>query len=1109
MKKGIFIKFIVYAMYAVSCLSYMHVYGYEYGPDCFGENCYYEEEEPIDDDDSNTQTNDSSEDNDIIAEDTESSNNEDSQQNDEQTEETPSEPEENNESSDDKENIIDNDSSAEDTEIEPTDTSEATSESESTDEVEPDEENTVDDEASETESSEDSEIINDENEDSPNVSDEVEDSEIIDDENEDSPGVSDEVEEKTEETPADTDEEIQQDDEPQHAQAAQPLPWWAPGTTMGVPTLPAYADLWVKACPNHEIIIDINNKNNQALILYPSSNSELNESETGDLIYRAHKNFQGVDTFTYKLKDKSYIVKVTVKDDDSCQTQEQTIQVPPAACQVYAVHDEKRSDSQFLTIDPNGYTTVALGSMHEQHDIEGIAIEPKSHSLYAISGGSSPDDGTLYLVNPLTAELTVVGNTGFSEVTDLAFHPDSSLWAWSEANGLIQIDPKTAESQLYFASELNVEGLAWDAEGQVLYASEGQNLWAFDDQEQSLNLVCQNFPGEVESLDTLADGMLLFSVNDDASNTVFVYEPKSCSILLDRRFATKTGYTDIEAISWPLDCQVSADVPAWQAHFHGEADNELVCLEEPRWLTVSGYMSLDPADKHLYLETFWQLTAEEEKVCAEIDEFDEAPTGRCTQMQYPKQLVTDASEFNIKVWWPGLPKKARDDTQITVEYGLNVLDLNGDPLPLSRITKQLVGSHSLCAADEAPACQDETECPFIETDESVACDPETSECPEESIEDEQSAEDEEESTCKADEADCTLKEEATCDDEACLETQEQTLCGDDACQPLVSSEDDDLELELKQPIDIAAIQRYLADEQFVLDDKGQLLVWFEEQWHIFRFAEQLADDRATAEELELTLIDDVNVDGYRDYAITYPDGQVQLLYYLGVAESIVEEDEALETPISDDIIDDELSDEESTSEIEETEEEHADEESASETEETEEEHTDEAIDDEENTSEAEETEDETIDSKTEDEEVQESSEQEVKETESDSKSTDTEVAAVQPPDEDDDSEQKGSKQQSDNSDRPKADDSSKVTEVKDDKPNKVDEKQAEPTIEVKNDSKTQTKPQVDTTPKAEPPVESAPVVILPEPTSMVSPPAEPVSTPTAETSVVETAAQGQ
>ncbi|MDY6991721.1 MAG: hypothetical protein SVR94_03820 [Pseudomonadota bacterium] len=1094
-------------------MSYMHVYGYEYGPDCFGENCYYEEE-PIDEetsssDDSNTQTNDSSEDNDIIAEDTESSNDEDSQQNDEQTEETPSVTEENN---DDKENIIDNDSSAEDTEVEPTDTSEAISESESTDEVEPDEENTVDDEASETESSEDSEIINDENEDSPNVSDEVEDSEIIDDENADSRGVSDKVEEKTEETPADTDEESQQDAEPQHAEAAQPLPWWAPGATMGVPTLPAYADLWVKACPNHEVIIDINNKNNQALTLYPSLNSELSESETGDLIYRAHKNFQGVDTFTYKLKDKSYIVKVTVKDDDSCQTQQQPIQVPPAACQVYAVHDEKRSDSQFLTIDPNGYTTVALGSMHKQHDIEGIAIEPKSHTLYAISGGSSPDDGTLYLVNPLTSELTVVGNTDFSEVTDLAFHPDSSLWAWSEDNGLIQIDPKTAESQLYFASELNVEGLAWDAEGQMLYASEGQNLWAFDDQEQSLNLVCQNFPGEVESLDTLADGMLLFSVNDDASNTVFVYEPKSCSILLDRRFATKTGYTDIEAISWPLDCQVSEDVPAWQAHFHGETDNELVCLEEPRWLTVSGYMSLDPADKHLYLETFWQLTAEEEKVCAEIDEFDEPPTGRCTQMQYPKQLVTDASEFNIKVWWPGLPKRARDDTQITVEYGLNVLDLNGDPLPLSRLTKQLVGSHSLCAADEAPACQDETECQFIETEEQVACDPETTECAEEIVEDEEAIEEVvEESTCEADEADC--KEAVVCEDEACLEAQEHALCDDDdKCQPPV----EDLERELKQPIDIAAIQRYLADEQFVLDDKGQLLVWFEEQWHIFIFAEQWADDRATADALELTLIDDENADGYRDYVITYPDGQVQLLYYLGVAESIVEEDEALETPISDDIIDDELSDEESASEVEETEEEHADEESASEAEETEEEHadeesaseaeeTEEAIDDEENTSEAEETEDETIDSKTEDEEVQESSKQEVKETESDSKSTDTEVTVVQSPD--DDSEQKGAKQPSDEPKPPKANDSNKATQEKDDKPKKVNETQAESTV--KNESQTEAKPPVDTTPKAEPPAESAPVVILPEPTSMVSPPAEAVSTPTAETSVVETAAQGQ
>jgi hypothetical protein len=258
-----------------------------------------------------------------------------------------------------------------------------------------------------------------------------------------------------------------------------------------------------------------------------------------------------------------------------------------ADCQMYVIHDEEIRDSQILIIDPTQKqqkTATPLGPLYRGLDIEGMAIEPTIRILYAVSGigavpsrrhFANPFDGYLYWVHPQTGDLIAIGHTGFQEITALAFHPDGTLWAWSDGDepGVIQIDPMTANSQLLFPSHLprkrKVEGLAWSTDGTLLYASEDTNLWVFDGKKFTKQ--CHNLPGEVEALETSADGMLLFAIHEHDGNTIYVYDPNQCQVVLDRSFRTLEHYQDVEAIAWPLRCQsMVEEVPTWGISFDGD-----------------------------------------------------------------------------------------------------------------------------------------------------------------------------------------------------------------------------------------------------------------------------------------------------------------------------------------------------------------------------------------------------------------------------------------------------------------------------------------------------------------------------------------------------------
>lgn len=381
----------------------------------------------------------------------------------------------------------------------------------------------------------------------------------------------------------------------------------------------------------------------------------------------------------------------------------------PAACQlIYAVHDEGLRDSQLLTIDPKkGYTSVPLGPMHKSYDIEAMGISPTNHRLYALSGGSANKDyrGNLFVVDPRTGDLAPLGKSGFDDITAIAFHPNGTLWAWSKGIGIIQINPETGQGIIRARfTTLEMEGLAWSTDGSVLYATENENLWIYTG--GSLAKTCNNFPGQVEALETLSDGLLLFAVDKDQGNNIYAYDPQTCSVVTTSSFITL--YSDIESIAWASRCYDEySELSAWSGEFNhtqgflNEAGDELVCVEKPQWITATATISLNPLPSLAHLETGWEIVSPQQTTCPpKKDQYGHTvqyAEDNCTTVTNPLQMTTGKSEFSISGWWPGMSKDAQEVTEVV--FKAHILDLNGNPLPgyETPITQRVRG---VCGAED-------------------------------------------------------------------------------------------------------------------------------------------------------------------------------------------------------------------------------------------------------------------------------------------------------------------------------------------------------------------------------------------------------------------------
>ncbi len=252
-------------------------------------------------------------------------------------------------------------------------------------------------------------------------------------------------------------------------------------------------------------------------------------------------------------------------------------------CQLYGVHDEGLNDSQLFTVNPGDFAVNALGGLHENYDLEALDIHPQTGELFAASGDNTDKKGHLYKVDQ-KGELNDLGYTGCREVDGLSFHPNGTLWGWGQDCGLLTIDTTTGQANVVVEYSGEVEDLTWNTAGTILYGVEnlhedhkpdshgpldhegGQALLAYTLSTDALSTdtlstgileeICQplisSLEQEIEALDTLPDGTLIFGFHGNTGLTLGVIDVTTCQIIAEEEIST--DYNDVEGIAWP-NCQ--------------------------------------------------------------------------------------------------------------------------------------------------------------------------------------------------------------------------------------------------------------------------------------------------------------------------------------------------------------------------------------------------------------------------------------------------------------------------------------------------------------------------------------------------------------------------
>jgi RHS repeat-associated protein len=242
----------------------------------------------------------------------------------------------------------------------------------------------------------------------------------------------------------------------------------------------------------------------------------------------------------------------------------------PAQCNtVYAVHDKGVHDSQFFRYRLTEQTLDILGVLHQTADIEGLAVHPDTHMLYASSG---QPNAKLYTVDAQTGALALVGEIGFDDVVGLAFRPDGSLWGWSK-QGLLRIDINTGAGTLVLGvAGVNypIYALTWGKDGTILYGAaedtpDNSTLWAWTDGNDHWEIACSNLPKKVEALETMPDGFFVYGFHNDNQLAIHTFDVDACQTITDGRI--DTAYNDIEGIAWPeRACTTPTNLEALRAY---------------------------------------------------------------------------------------------------------------------------------------------------------------------------------------------------------------------------------------------------------------------------------------------------------------------------------------------------------------------------------------------------------------------------------------------------------------------------------------------------------------------------------------------------------------
>ncbi|MBI2894040.1 MAG: hypothetical protein HYY06_10845 [Deltaproteobacteria bacterium] len=167
----------------------------------------------------------------------------------------------------------------------------------------------------------------------------------------------------------------------------------------------------------------------------------------------------------------------------------------PASCLIYGLRQANRGDTQVFALGLREAEVSEIGGVQTRMDLEGIAVDPVTRALYAVSGQQGRPRTTLFKIDARTGAHSEVGPLGVEQPRGLAFRAsDATLWAWS-TEGLIEIDTSTGEGTLRLEADVTLDHLAWTIDGARLLGVRNRRLWVVDPEAGTVRTSRSTFPG--------------------------------------------------------------------------------------------------------------------------------------------------------------------------------------------------------------------------------------------------------------------------------------------------------------------------------------------------------------------------------------------------------------------------------------------------------------------------------------------------------------------------------------------------------------------------------------------------------------------------------------
>ena len=92
----------------------------------------------------------------------------------------------------------------------------------------------------------------------------------------------------------------------------------------------------------------------------------------------------------------------------------------------------------------------------------------------------------------------------------------------------------------------NVEGIAWNNDGALLYMVANRDLLVYNPSGNTVTKIASNLPNKAEAADMRPDGLLALGVH---GYTIFAYDVNLKQIVTGENITTP--YDDVEGLAWP------------------------------------------------------------------------------------------------------------------------------------------------------------------------------------------------------------------------------------------------------------------------------------------------------------------------------------------------------------------------------------------------------------------------------------------------------------------------------------------------------------------------------------------------------------------------------